>query len=152
MEEPIKHKNSVKPLKTAPSNNYLITIAVLIGFLAVAITYRIVTLGDLAQSRGVLEHYEEIAGGRDYKSLMDDRHILSRITAQSLHGNGRMPTQSEVESSVQELAQAGELAGELDAQRARFVFFIDVIIYCLAGIIAVFLGAILYKRRHSYLH
>jgi len=151
MEEPTTPASNTPSAKPALPSKHLVTIVILIGFLAAAITYRIATITDLTQSRGVLERYEELVGGRDYASLMGDRRILNRINAQSLHDSGKMPTPAEVESKVEELAQAGELAGELDEQRARFTFFIDVIIYGLAGIIILFLAVLLFKRRHSYL-
>jgi hypothetical protein len=151
METPTAPQSNIPPTKTSPTRNYLVPITILVGFLAAVITYRIINIGNLEQSRGELAHYEEIAGGRDYSSLMEDKSILRRITAQSLHDNGRRPTPDEVEIMVTDLAQAGELASELDEQRARFSLFMDVIIYGLTGIIVVFLAVLLFKRRHRHL-
>jgi hypothetical protein len=152
METPTTPKTDSPPAQSTPTKSYLVPLVILIGFLAAAVTYRIVTISDIEQSRNLLQRYEEIAKGRDYTDLLGDRRILSRIAAQSLHDRGRLPTPDEVELKAADLAEAGELAGELDEQTTRFTFFMDVIIYGLAGIIVVFLVVLLFKRRHRYWH
>ena len=152
MESSTEPRTNPLPVGSVKRINRLIAMAILLGFLAAAITYRTIALEEIQQSRTVLVGYEELAAGRDYSSLITDSRILNRIAAQSLHEVGRLPSRVEVEARVEELAQAGELAHELDDQRVRFSFFTDLIIYGLAVTIMVFLAVLLYKQRHSYMH
>lgn len=147
MEKSTAQENKISPVKAVKHSSLFIPIGILLGFLAAAITYRIVTLNDLDESRNLLLHYEEIAQGRNSASLMEDRSVLNRIVVQSLHDNGRAPSQEEIATKAGELADAGDMAAGLQAQRDRFTFFLDAVIYGLAGILILFLAAYIRKQR-----
>ena len=150
MEKSTSQGNSTPPVKAVKQSSYFIPVAIVIGFLAAAITYRIITLNDLDESQNLLLRYEEIAKGRDAAGLMEDRSILNRIVVQSLQDAGRVPSREEIATKAEALAEAADLAGEMQAQRGRFTFFLDVVIYGLAGVLILFLAA--YIRRQRIIH
>lgn len=150
MEKSTSQENSTPPVKAVKHSSLFIPIGILLGFLAAAITYRYITVNDLDESQNLLLRYEEIAKGRDSASLIEDRHVLNRIVVQLLHDKGTMPSREEIVTKAEGLAEAGDLATEMQAQRSRFTFFLDVVIYGLAGIVILFLAA--YIRRQRIIH
>jgi hypothetical protein len=152
MAKPTSQENNTPSVKAIKPANYFVPIVILLGFLAAAITYRIIMLKSLDESQDLALRYEQIADGRDYASLIEDRAIINRIVAQSLHDNGRMPSRDEIAGKVEELAEADDLAVDMRAQRDRFTFFTDVIIFGLSGIVLLFLIAFLVKQRKIHLH